>query len=132
MVRTFLDSGVIIAAACGSAREKERAQAILSDPQRELLTSPFVELEILPHAERNGVAENVAFYREYFKTARSYSDLQRIITVTAAELRETNMKLADALHVAAAHLAGADEFITTEKSTKSMHRNTLVKVSVFR
>jgi predicted nucleic acid-binding protein len=132
VICTFLDTGVIIAAASGSTQEKHRAQTILADPNREFVTSPFVELEIVPHAERQGTPENIAFYREYFRTARMSSNLAEIVKLTAQELRRTNMKLADALHVAAANLAGADEFITTEKSTKAMHQNTLVKVTFFR
>jgi hypothetical protein len=34
----------------------------------------------------------------------------------------------DALHLAAAHLLRADEFFTTEKPSKSIHRSSLVKV----
>ena len=34
----------------------------------------------------------------------------------------------DSLHLAAAHLLKADEFITTEKPNKSIHRSSLVKV----
>jgi hypothetical protein len=35
----------------------------------------------------------------------------------------------DALHLAAAHLAGADEFITTERPQKPIYRSTLVRVA---
>jgi len=35
----------------------------------------------------------------------------------------------DALHVAAAHLAAADEFITTARAEKPLFRTKLVKVS---
>jgi hypothetical protein len=34
----------------------------------------------------------------------------------------------DSLHLAAAHLLKADEFITTEKPGKSIHRSSLVKI----
>jgi hypothetical protein len=34
----------------------------------------------------------------------------------------------DSLHIAAAHLLKAHEFITTEKPGKSIHRTSLVKV----
>ena len=34
----------------------------------------------------------------------------------------------DALHIAAAHLLGADEFITTERPGKSIYRTSLVRV----
>jgi hypothetical protein len=33
-----------------------------------------------------------------------------------------------ALHLAAAHLSRADEFVTTEKTPKAIHRSTIVKV----
>ena len=34
----------------------------------------------------------------------------------------------DALHTAAAHLLDADEFLTTERPRKAIHRSALVKV----
>jgi hypothetical protein len=34
----------------------------------------------------------------------------------------------DALHLAAAHVGGAAELITTEKRSKPIHRSSLVKV----
>ena len=34
----------------------------------------------------------------------------------------------DALHLAAAHLLKADEFITTERPGKSIYRSTLVEI----
>ena len=132
MRATFVDSGVIIAAGSGTKDEVDAAWAILTDPDRELWTSPFVEMEVLPHAERQGTPRALAVYREFFKSARVYNDMEKIVRVAAAELRETNLGLADALHLAAAHLAGVDEFVTTEKISKPMHRNTLVKVAVFR
>jgi hypothetical protein len=128
MIRTFLDSGVIIAAACGTTNEKEAALAILEDADRILITSPFVELEVLPHAEREGTPESVTLYRRYFEAAESYSGLEQMVSVAAEEMRRTRIHMADALHLAGAHLAGADEFITTEKLSKPMHQNTLVDV----
>lgn len=132
MVRTFLDSGVLIAAASGNKQEKQKARAILTDPDRRFVTSPFVELECLPHAEREGTEDAVLIYRAYFAAAEVYSDLEAILQTTGKELRKTNMKLVDAIHVATAHLAGADELLTTERPTKAMHRNTLVKVRTLR
>ncbi len=64
--------------------------------------------------------------------AHVYNNLEKMVAVAAAELRKTNLGLADALHLAAAHLAGVDEFVTTEKISKPMHRNTLVKVRNFK
>jgi len=132
MIATFLDAGVIIAAGSGPAKQQLAALELLTDPEREFWTSPFVEMEVLPHAERQGKPEELELYRSYFRTTHVYNNLEKIVMVAAAELRETSLGLADALHLAAAHLAGAKEFITTEKISKPMHRNTLVKVSVFR
>lgn len=131
MRSTFVDSGVIIAAASGTGSEYEAAWSLITDPDRELWTSPFVELEVLPHAERQGTAKALVVYREFFGMAKAYSDLEKMVRVAAEELRRTNLGLADALHLAAAHLAGVDEFVTTEKISKPMHRNTLVKVRNF-
>lgn len=129
---TFVDSCVLIAAACGTPAEVDAAWEILTDPSREIWTSPFVEMEVLPHAERQGTPRALAVYRSFFSEARVYSDLSEMVTVAAGELRRTSLGLADALHLAAAHLAGADEFITTEKLSKPMHRNTLVNVKRMR
>ena len=73
MIRTFFDSGVLIAAARLLDPDGERALKFLDDPNRVFLTSPFV-------------------------------------------------------HLAAAHLSHADEFITTEKPNKAIYRSKLVKV----
>jgi predicted nucleic acid-binding protein len=132
MIRTFLDAGVIIAAGFGSKHEVDAAWEILTDPEREFWTSPFVEMEVLPHAERQAKPEALALYRGFFAAAHTYTNVTRIVAIAAGELRRTNLSLADALHVAAAHLCRADELVTTEKLSKPMHRNTLVKVSVFR
>jgi predicted nucleic acid-binding protein len=44
------------------------------------------------------------------------------------EAAKAGLGAMDALHLAAAHLARADEFITTEKPNKAIHRSSLVKV----
>ena len=132
MRATFVDSGVIIAAGSGTSEEFDAAWAILTDSNRELWTSPFVEMEVAPHAERRGMLRELTVYREFFKSARVYNDLEEIVKVAAGELRKTNLGLADALHLAAAHLAGVDEFVTTENINKPMYRNTLVKVVNFK
>ena len=70
MIRTFVDCGVLIAAARGDRTESEPALRLLEDPDRQFLTSVFVR----------------------------------------------------ALHVAAALLLVAEEFVTTEKPGKPLCR----------
>jgi hypothetical protein len=50
MKRTFIDTGVLIAAARGQNDFAARAMAILDDPNREFASSIFVKLEVLPKA----------------------------------------------------------------------------------
>jgi hypothetical protein len=48
--RTFLDSGVLIAAYKGSPSIEELVGLILDDPGRVFLSSPFVRHEVSPKA----------------------------------------------------------------------------------
>ena len=104
MVRSFLDSGVLIDAARGVPPFDRAAFDYLDDAHRIFLTSPLVRLEVLPKA---------AYHRR--------EDDQ--------ECRQHGLGALDALHVAAAHLLGADEFITTERPIKPVYRTSLVHVA---
>jgi hypothetical protein len=55
-------------------------------------------------------------------------NLNRIEAIARTEAARCGLSAMDALHVAAAYLMKADEFITTEKPVKPMYRTTLVKV----
>jgi len=52
-IRTFLDSGVLIAAYKGSPSIEAPAINILDDPNRIFLSSPFVRHEVSPKALYN-------------------------------------------------------------------------------
>jgi hypothetical protein len=47
---TFVDAGVLIAAARGGSIQTGRAMDILDDPERQFASSAFVRLEVLPQA----------------------------------------------------------------------------------
>ena len=66
-VLTFVDSGVLIAAARGIDEIATQALEILDDPSRLFASSVFVRLEVLPKAifHRNGVEAD--FYRAFFR-----------------------------------------------------------------
>jgi hypothetical protein len=51
--RTFVDAGVLIAAARGGNVQAARAMEILDDPEREFAASVFLQLEVLPQAVFN-------------------------------------------------------------------------------
>ena len=69
-----------------------------------------------------------SFYERYFRNATWYRDVARIEAVAQAEATKAGLGAMDALHLAAAHLSRADEFITTEKPPKAIHRSMIVKV----
>jgi predicted nucleic acid-binding protein len=128
MVRSFLDTGVLIAAARSVGRDKERALRLLEEPDRMFFTSPFIHLEVVPKAIFYKKRLERSFYEKYFKTAGWFRDLEKIAAVAEAEATKAGLAAMDALHLAAAHLSRADEFITTEKPSKSIYRSSLVKV----
>ena len=128
MVRTFLDSGVLLTAARALSRDRERALQVLEDPNRAFLTSPFVHLELVPKAIFHKKRLEKMFYDAYFNAAGWYRDLETIEATARTEAAKSGLAAMDALHVAAAHLSGADEFITTERPEKPIYRSSLVRI----
>ena len=128
MVRSFLDAGVLITAARSRDREGERALQIIESPDRVFLTSLFIRLEIVPKAVFYKKRLEQALYEEYFNTAEWFRDTEKIAALAEREAAKEGLAAMDALHLAAAHLSRADEFITTEKPNKSIYRSSLVKV----
>jgi hypothetical protein len=54
--------------------------------------------------------------------------LKALLTLAVDEAARAGVGPMDALHLAAAHLLRADEFITTERPGKSIYRSALVKI----
>lgn len=120
---TFVDAGVLIAAARGSARVSAEAMAILDEPGRTFASSEFVRLEVLPKALFNKKSNEAEFYTEYFKGVSHWPSSSDVVVKGAYEIGvKYGLAALDALHVAAALSIGADEFITTEKSDKPLLR----------
>lgn len=62
------------------------------------------------------------------------SDLNGVVNLAISESEQHGLAAMDALHVAAALLLGADEFVTTEKPGKPIYRVTgfqVVHISAF-
>jgi hypothetical protein len=97
------------------------------------LTSSFVYLELVPKATYHKKHLEKAFYDEYFTAAKWIRDLDKIESVARTEAAKAGLAAMDALHVAAAHLGGADEFFTTERPGKPIYRSLLISpVYLFR
>ena len=71
VIRTFLDAGVLIAAARGRGLIAVRAHAILDDPERSFVTSDYIRMEVLPKALYHRQNAEVLLYERFFSSKRS-------------------------------------------------------------
>jgi predicted nucleic acid-binding protein len=130
MIRTFVDAGVLIALARGTLGQASRALALLEDPSREFVSSAFVRLEVMPKAAYHRMNDELAVYEDFFSSrVREWARVdEELVAGAYREACEYGLSAADALHVAAAVACKADELVTTEVSTKPLHRTASVAV----
>jgi predicted nucleic acid-binding protein len=129
MTITFVDAGVLIAAARGRTEVSAQAMAILDDPDRTFASSEFIRLEVLPKALFYSKAEEAEFYSSFFKAVSHWPVDSNVVVRQAYEIAaKFGLAALDALHVAAALSVGAQELITTEKHRKPLHRATGILV----
>jgi predicted nucleic acid-binding protein len=129
MIRTFIDAGVLIYAARSQGDLAERAFQIIEDENREFASSIFLKLEVLPKAIYNQQSSEVKFYKTFFDEVSYWAtDLDSIIEAAYKESSQFGLGAMDALHIAAAVSVGATEFVTNEKSEKSIHRTQRIKI----
>ncbi len=80
MIRTFIDSGVLIQAIRGEEKLANKALEILEDTNREFASSIFLKMEVLPKAIYNNQPGEVQFYQEYFESVTYWAmDINQII-----------------------------------------------------
>ena len=85
MIRTFLDSGVLIAAFRSRNTVSTPALALLDDPERAFVTTDYVRLEVLPkplHFRRETEAE---FYEAFFAAAELVEVSQALVSAAFEE-----------------------------------------------
>lgn len=129
MKRTYVDAGVLIAAARGRAPIAARAFEILDDPDREFAASIFLKLEVLPKAIYHKNLPEVEFYEAFFNAVTHWADSLDIIAENAyREACDSGLAALDALHVAAAVSVGSAELVTGEKPDKPIHRIQSIQV----
>jgi predicted nucleic acid-binding protein len=129
MKRTYIDSGVLIAAIRGIDPIAQKAMAVIDDPEREYVSSMFVKLEVLPKPIYHKQDIEQEFYETFFQGITMWAkDFDLIIANAYQEACDAGINALDALHIAAAVSVKADEFITTENLTKPIHRATSVRV----
>lgn len=129
MTCTFIDAGVLIAAARGEDVAASNALAVLSAPNREFASSIFLKMEVLPKAIYNQKTKEVKFYQAFFDSVVYWAtDFERMIQNAYQEASVSGLGTLDALHVAAAVSVGAEEFITNEKPQQSIYRTQSIRI----
>jgi predicted nucleic acid-binding protein len=129
MKRTYVDAGVLIAAARGQNDVADRAMAVLDDPDRSFASSIFVKLEVLPKPMCYQQTAEVTFYETFFDAVTDWAAIdEQLLTDAFQQACQFGLAAVDALHVAAAISIGVEELVTTEKLSKPMHRVAAIKV----
>lgn len=129
MTRTFIDSGVLIAAARANTIRSFAALHILNGREREFGSSAFIRLETLPKAIYNQQQAEAEFYESFFSSVTLWAtELEEIVQTGNRIACTYGLAAMDALHIAAAVSVDAEEFVTTEKTTKPMYRVTEIKI----
>ena len=131
MIHTFLDAGILIAAVRGQDAEAAQALAILEDPERSFVASDFLRMEVLPKALYYQRPAEVALYERFFSKARLIPISAALVTQAYTEACTCGLSALDALHVTVAKAGGAEEFITTERTTAPLFRVTGIVIKPF-
>ncbi|MCL1825810.1 MAG: PIN domain-containing protein [Betaproteobacteria bacterium] len=120
--RTYLDSGVLLAAFKGEGNKGKRAIEILDDPERELLVSEAVWLEVMPKPIYEKQQKEREFYETVFETSKRLTWSTPSLARAAHVAQQYGIAAMDAIHVAQALDACAEELITAEKPSKPIFR----------
>lgn len=125
----YLDSGILINAFRGIGLVGIRAIEVLDSTDCQFASSQFVQLETLPKATYYKQQKETEFYESFFKGVTIWATKLEQIIQTGNRLACTyGLAAIDALHLAAAFSVEAEEFVTTEKTTKPMHRVTEIRL----
>lgn len=127
-MRTFLDSGVLLAAWRGDALSAP-ALSVMSDEARAFVTSQMVRLELLPKPRFERRSVEVRFYETHFAEAVGCEPLSEELGREAEKVAgRYGLSGADALQVAAAIRQPAQEFYTSERPGRPLFRVKELKV----
>lgn len=120
MKRTYIDANVLIAAFQGEESVAQRALQALDDPDRQLVVSDYLRLEVLPKPTFHRRREEVEFMQSVLDQAENVLSSSDLTGKSLELATKYDMTPIDALHVGASVVAAVDELITMEKPTKPM------------
>jgi len=122
--RTAIDANLLIAAWSGRSSLYQRALQVLEDSERVLIVSDALWLETIPKAIYMAQAAEHAFYQAVFAKAECQAWSPDIVSSAKRLAQRYELAAMDAVHIAVALAAQADEFVSAEKPGKPMFRVT--------
>ncbi len=120
MKRTYVDANVLIAAFRGRRDVATRALEVLDDPERILVVSDYLRLEVLPKPTFHKRQLEQAFMEAVLEASEQIPSSGELVNLAIEMAARYDMTPLDALHVAAAIVGGVDELVTLEKPTKPL------------
>lgn len=125
--RVYFDANVLVAASRGAA-DALRSVSVATEARAVFVASDLLLLETLPHAVRERQADQVAWLRAYLDASEVRAVSRRLFHLAVGECERLALQAADAIHLAVAHDADADLFVTAERKRSPMYRTGLVRV----
>ena len=119
-VLTYADACLLMAAFRKDDARNSQAVAIIEDERRTFIVSDALWLELMPSPLRNKRTNEVAFYENFFARARHIPMTDAIMRRARSLSARYFIDAMDAIHIAYALEAGADQFISAENSTRPM------------
>ena len=119
-ILTYIDACLLMAAFKEKDARNVQALSIIKDKRRTFLVSDALWMEVMPSALRNKRAGEIAFYEDFFSTAQHIPMSDAIMRRARSLSARYFIDAMDAIHVAYALEAGADQFISAENSTRPM------------
>jgi predicted nucleic acid-binding protein len=130
--RTYIDANLLIAAWGGQEEMVEKALTVLDDPERCLVVSDALWMEVFPKAVYHRNQQELAFYESVFEGAEYHPWRLEVLGLAKKLAQSYGLAAMDAIHVATAITADVDEFVSAEKPTKPMFRVTEIQVCSLR
>jgi predicted nucleic acid-binding protein len=122
-IRTYIDSDVLIHAFRADDPNKSgRALDVIADIKRQIITSDYLKLELLPKAIFVKRISEAEYYNTVFASSEIIPSSDQIVSKALEIGCQCGLGAMDALHVASAIYGNADELITFERETKPYFR----------
>ena len=120
-ILTYTDACLLITAFRNEDERGVAANIILNDERRDFVVSDPLWLELMPKPLFYKRTEEADFYADFFGRAQQRLSWNTATLQRAHALASTyGLAAMDAIHIACALEAGADQFISAENSTKPM------------